>query len=438
MKLNLLNIVGFLAMTCLLVTTVSCHRGKQTRTPEEDLQLRVPLVRTIEIQEASPLESHVVTGAAKEGKTVKQAFRVPGPIVEFNVEVGKRVKKGDVLAKLDPRDFELAVERVRKGLDEANAALRAMKTGARAEDVASLEAQVAAATSQYEIAEKNEQRFSTLLASGSASQAQYDQAKMARDSAKAAKEAAEKQLEKGKTGARSEEIEAMEAKIAGLHVTLQLAENALGDTVLKAPSDGYVSQKYVEEGEIIAAGIPVLAFTDVSQIQVQVTVPEALLIRQRDFTGFQCEFEIYPGRKFNAKLRELGQAMQAGKQGYPMEVEIEDTQDLDIHPGMAAVVTVQVKRQETPCTVPLAALVGDYDVQGDKTTDAADDPQFTGSTKTLVWQIGPDNKLVKKPVTVLRVMNENVEIAAGDLQPGSKIVGAGARFLREGQEVREQ
>ena len=227
----------------------------------------------------------------------------------------------------------------------------------------------------------------------------------------------------------------MEAKIAGLNVTLQQAENALGDTVLTAPSDGYVSQKYVENGEIVAPGVPVLAFTDVSELQVQTSIPEILLIRQADFVGFQCEFEIYPGKKFDAQLKELGQALQAGKQGYPLEVSISDTQNLDIHPGMSAVVTIQLKRPSVPCRVPLAALVGDYEKPGEQKAGEAD-THYTGSQKTVVWTLGANDTLVKNPVHVLRITNEGAEIQAEGLPPGTRIIGAGARFLHEGQKVR--
>lgn len=394
----------------------------------ENFQIRVPLVQVIEVESADTLEMRKFTGVAKEGKTVKQSFRVPGPLIAFDVEIGKRVQKGDILGKIDPRDYELKVQQVAAGLEEANSALSMMKTGARAEDLAALEANLTATQSQYETADKNEKRYAELLESGSASQAQYEQIKMVRDSAKAARDAAQKQLEKGQAGARAEEIQAMEAKIAGLKVQQQEAQNALADTVLRASSDGYVSQKYVENGEIVAPGIPVLAFTDVSQIEVEVSIPEGLLIRQEDFETYACEFEIYPGEQFPAKLKEIGQALQSGKQGYPLDVIVTDNQGKLLHPGMAASLIIGLKRSKIPLTVPLAALVG-----GDGETVQSE----TGSSKTVVMIVDTENIVHARPVTVVRVLGERVEIE-GDLRAGEKIVGAGARFLKESQKVRLQ
>lgn len=396
----------------------------------ENFQIRVPLVQVIEVESGDALEVRKFTGVAKEGKTIKQSFRVPGPLVAFDVEIGKRVAKGDILGKIDPRDYELKVQQVAAGLEEANSALSMMKTGARAEDIAALEANLAATEAQFETADKNERRYAELLESGSASQAQYDQIKMVRDSAKAARDAAQKQLEKGKAGARAEEIQAMEAKIAGLKVQQQQAKNALEDTILRAPSDGYVSQKYVENGEIVAPGIPVLAFTDVSQMEVEVSIPEALLIRQNDFETYTCEFEIYPGELFPAQLKEIGQALQSGKQGYPLDVVVTDSKGKLLHPGMAASLRIGLKRLKIPLAVPLAALVGG-EAEGGKTQSEA------GTRKTMVMTVDSENIVRAKPVKVVRVLGERAEIE-GDLQAGEKIVGAGARFLKEGQKVRLQ
>ncbi|MDO4575737.1 MAG: efflux RND transporter periplasmic adaptor subunit [Planctomycetia bacterium] len=429
-----LSVLATFFVTALLLGLLWRFGGRSVVIPEdtsESIQLRVPLVELVEVGTESPLEECVYTGFAKEGKTVKQSFRVPGHLVDFDVEIGKHVSKGEVLAKLDPRDYALVVRRVEAGLVEANAALSMMKTGARQEDIAALEAALAAATSQFETADKNEKRFSELLKSGSASQAQYDQAKMARDSAQASRDAAEKQLEKGRAGARSEEIKAMEAKIAGLNIQLQEAKNALSDTVLLAPSDGYVSQKYVEAGENVAMAIPVLAFTDVSRIQVEVTIPEQLLVRQRDFVRYTCEFETYPGRPFPAELKEIGQAQQAGRQGYPLEVWVDAPADVVIHPGMAASLVIGVTRRDKPCVVPLAAVLADGDaVRADDEKD-----KFSGTRETIVWKLdSATHTVVKQPVTVVRVRNDGVEITG--LSPGDRIVGAGARFLKEGQKVR--
>ena len=418
----------------LLALLSSCSRPSVEATRDDST--RHQLVQTAQVRLCDAEKIHRFSGMAKEGRTVKMSFRVPGPLVEFPVEIGKRVNKGDFLAKIDPRDYELAIRQVEEGLKEANATLRAMKTGARAEDLASLEAAVAAADSRFQTAKRNEERFARLLESRSVSQIKYDEVKMLYDQAAAALEAAQQNLRKGQTGARTEEIEVMEAKIAGLTVQQEKARNALSDVSLYAPSDGYVSQKYVENGEIVAPGIPVLAFTDASEIRVQTTIPESLLLHQEEIVRFDCEFESYPGRKLIATLSELGLAQQAGKQGYPLEVAIAFDEDTVIHPGMAATVTVYLRKNDNEFLIPLSAIVGDDEHASRETENSVGKFSATQSEKSYVWCVNPsDGTLIKKHVELVRIVADGV-VVTGELSPDDSIVSAGARFLRENEKVR--
>ena len=82
-------------------------------------------------------------------------------------------------------------------------------------------------------------------------QARYDKTKTALDAARANVTVVAQELKKAKTGARAEDIEAAQARIKSLSAELKAAENALADTVLKAPFTGYVNHKYVENHETV-------------------------------------------------------------------------------------------------------------------------------------------------------------------------------------------
>ncbi|MDO4575311.1 MAG: efflux RND transporter periplasmic adaptor subunit [Planctomycetia bacterium] len=429
-KFSIKNIeLGFLFLWLGIgAACTSCSRPERVEDALAEAQ-RVPLVKTMSVEPSVTIRKHAFTAFAKEGRTTRLSFRVPGPLVDFPVEIGRKVEKGTVLAKVDPRDYELLVAQVQAGLGEAHAALKAMKTGARPEDLAALEAMEVAAKSQLETAVKNEQRFANLLSTQSIPQIKYDEIKLLRDKAQAAYDAAAQQLEKGRKGSRAEEIEAMESKIAGLEVQLKKAQNALADTVLYAPSDGCVSQKFLENGEIAAPGIPVLVFTDTSTLLVETTIPESVLLEQARFEAFTCEFEAYPGVELPAKLHELGQALPSGKPGWPLVVEVESDARHPLHPGMTGLIRISITQPEKSIIVPLAALVGETAFEG----------EYDGkSTETCVWlvtQTGETPTVTKKPVVVARAASGGMEIR-GEFQPQDRIVTAGARFLHEGERVR--
>lgn len=424
---------GLLIFICILFLFCSCARQKQAPTEAELAEseaIRVPLVQLCETRLEDELRPQTFSAIAKEGKTIQLSFRVPGPLVSMTAKVGEMVEEGTELARLDQRDFLNTLETVKAGLAEVQAALDA-KTANKDRSITMLQKQVDAAVTQFETVDKNLKKFTELEKDGAVPEIKLDEIKLQHEQALAAKIAAEKQLENGIKGL-DEEIKGYEAKKKGLLTQQTQAENALKDTVLVAPCRGYVTQKYSENNEIVAPGIPVLAFTDASSILVQTTISESFLVRQNEFTSFECVFEAYPDVKFNAELDSLGKALQAGGHGYPLEVVIKNEDpERKIYPGMAASLTINFKPREGECLVPLMSIVGDY------VPPAADSSpeDYTGkSTETVVWTLSPENKVVKREVQIVRLTAEGVVVTG--LNPGEKIVGPGARFLREGQTVR--
>src|SRR5687767_9729414 len=114
-----------------------------------------------------------------EATEIQVAAEVGGRLVELRVAEGDRVKRGDVLARLDTRDTELQIDRARAERAAADAQLRLLQAGARAEDIRQAQAQVdaaetdvAAAQAELKAAETDLDRFDTLLRANAGSQKQ--------------------------------------------------------------------------------------------------------------------------------------------------------------------------------------------------------------------------------------------------------------------------
>lgn len=114
------------------------------------------------MSEGSTNEIRSFPGLVKAASDTKLAFRVGGPLIQFDVRIGQRVVKGDVIARIDPRDFEINVMRLTATLDEARANLKAMRVGARAEDIALLEADLRAAQARLTEAKNSHKRYQTM------------------------------------------------------------------------------------------------------------------------------------------------------------------------------------------------------------------------------------------------------------------------------------
>lgn len=378
-------------------------------------------VKTMVLSETKLPETRSFPGLVRAAAETDLAFRVGGPLIEFNVRSGRKVAKGEVVARIDPRDFEINVLRLRAALEEAKAALRAMRAGARAEDIAALKSRLGAARARMAEARKNFERLERLLADRAVSQAQYDQAQAAYDTAAAEVDILVQDLHKARRGARAEDIEAAQAGLDRLSADLKAAKNALGDTRLRAPFSGVVNRKHVENHESVRAGDSILSLLDVSTVDVHAVIPEDLVIRRDAFSRISCTLDVYPERRFEATLKEVGRKTDSANQSYPMTVTLSVPDDIAVEPGMAATLSISLERpggHDRGFLVPLGALSADAE------------------GNSCVWRVDPQTLRVSRTrITTGRLGGDSVEVLSG-LMAGDRVVTAGARFLRDDQQVR--
>jgi HlyD family secretion protein len=216
-----------------------------------------------------------------------------GRILTFTLREGDRVQAGQEILTLDRRDVELALDRARADRAQADANLRLVMAGARAEDIRQAESQVTAAeadvsAAQAELvaAEQDLQRFETLLTSNSGSRKQRDDAATRRDVAKDRLAAAESRvrvsqqaLARLRAGARKEEVEVARARVTSADAQIATLDKSLTDTVFRSPVTGVVTEKLVEAGEVIAPRTPVAVVADLDQAWADVFVPEPAVPR---------------------------------------------------------------------------------------------------------------------------------------------------------------
>ena len=401
--------------------------GCQKETPPETVPTDPVLVRVLSIPDKRDTEVRSFPLFTKEGQSARLSFRVPGQLFEFDPILGKKVTEGEVVARLDPRDYKLAVQRFEQGINEASAGLSAMKTGARAEDVAALEAQLRAAETAAANAKTQLGRMENLRRDGTASQAQYDMAETTANGAQAQLDALRQQYNKATSGSRAEEIEAMEAKIAGLKIELNLAQNKLADTELKAPFNGFISQKFFDNYETVAPGIAILELVNTDRLEATLNVSEEIVLRQNDIESISCTFPSMPGVTFEASVKEIGQTVRQKGLSYPLTIIIQRGQtpetgsEAEILPGMTGTAQITLRGNSSTILLPSAALIPG--------------PEGAGESESAVWVINDQMRLERHPVHIKTFTEEGAVVEDG-LSGGEKIVGAGARFLAEGEEVR--
>jgi len=332
---------------------------------------------------------------------------------------GQQVKKGDLLAQIDPRDYETAVRNIEARLADLNAQYKAMQS-ARPEDIRRLEATLAAAQSKLLEAAASFRRYQRLYENENISKAEYDQARAARDVADAEVRSSEESLQMARTGARPEDIEAMQARIRAMESDLQRAKDQLRDTELRAPYDGVVAERYVDNFEFVSAFNDILSLQDITTVEIVAQLPENLVARAREKAerNFKAHFPSLPGVELDATATEISTQADSVTRTYAVTFQTRQPDSANLFAGMTAEILVSVSDSTLPgWLVPVSAVFADS--RGDN-----------------VWALDEGASTARKvPVELGEPSGDGVWVTAG-LEPGMRIITAGAQFLSADQQVR--
>lgn len=364
----------------------------------------------------------VFPGKIIASQKVALSFRVAGQVMEFPSVKGVFVERGSLLARLDPRDFEVQLANAKSDLGNARSQLEAMKAGARKEEVAILSASVESARAQMNDAMTTLDRVEALYKAGGFSKSELDKARTAFQVARSAYQGAAQELAKAKAGARTEDIAAMEFTIQGLESRVTAAENSLKDTELRAPFGGVVIDRFVENNESVQKDQPVVSLQDLRTLEVSISVSERLVAKaSRDVLGsISARFSGLPEKRFPLRYKEGSAQADPQTQTYPISFYLEKPEELTVLPGMTVDVIVTGLRPA-----------------GASTLDVPSQAVFSREgTKHHVWKIvgTGDLKITAIPVEIAG-FRENMAEVRGSLAPGDRIVTAGVSFLQEGDPV---
>ena len=275
--------------------------GCSHQPPPEPLRA----VRTVEIRYDKTQETHRYFGAVQSRYEVDQAFRVGGKVVSRKVDVGQKVRQGDVIAMLDETDYKLAVQAAQQ--------------------------QFAAAEAQAKQAESDRKRLEALKSDGSVSPSDEEKAQSNAQTTRATAEADARKLE--------------------------LARNRLEYTTLRASQDGVVTSVKFEVGQVVAEGQPIVSIAKDGDPEIVVSVPEDQLEGFKT-SRYKAWLASAPGETFDAVLREL--SPQAAAQTRTFRARLKPAAPRSLPLGATATVVVEHAPGEDAATaIPAAAITQD-------------------------------------------------------------------------------
>ncbi len=386
---------------------------------EQDTQVVRP-VRTAVITSAPTMFRRTYPAVVLPAQQAELAFKVSGRIVELPIRAATQVEKGEVIAQLDKREFEAAVARLQSQREQATAQLAAMTTGARSEDIAALQAKVTAARAQLEAQQTQVNRLRQLADRGSVARVDLDNAEAKLKSDAANLDVSRQELKKGQVGARTEEVEAQEAAIRDLETQLSEAETDLEETTLRAPFNGVIASRRVDNFANVQANEIVAILQKLETLDLQYDVPgiDVATFGQQENVVTKARLDVAPGREFEAQLVEFGTQADAATQTFRARASIPYPEDVTVLPGMTGSIIESAEQQAVQeFMIPESALAAEPD----------------GSA--YVWVVDKqENTVTRRRVTPQSLAGGEASVT-GDLKEGDIVVTAGVSFLREGMIV---
>ncbi len=321
-------------------------------------------------------------GRAKAKEETNLSFRVFGPVITRNVDVGDVVTRGDVIARIDPTDYEVALENMKGRLDKA-----------KADNVF--------AKGEYQRAVKIRKEDP-----GAVSDTYVDQRQMERD--------------------------ATAAEIRTLTASVERAALDLSYTTLQAPFDGTIVATYIEAFEYVKAQQPIVRLLDKSQVEMVIDVPEGLITLAPFVEKISVVFDPYPDLEIEAKIQEIGKEATETTRTYPVTLVMDQPDGATILPGMAGIATGYARLPDDPTEaikVPTHAVASDQSGEQFVWVLKPESEPPEGRSITRVKAVAE-----KRKVETGNITDAGMLIKSG-LETGEWVATAGLYTLRDGQVV---
>jgi len=402
-----------------------------TTKPAAERRPPDPQATLVEVRHVEPGAETVVVramGTVVPARTIELAPRVSGEIVEISPDFvpGGRFRAGEVIARIDPKDFDLAVRQATTEVQRQSALVeqRAAEVAQRTSDCVRAESDLAMEMGYQSVAKREYELLGQTVEDGDEAlvlrRPQLESARATCDAAKAAKEAAE--------GA----AQAAQAAQAAAEVALQKASLDLERTTLRAPFNAVVETRYADLGSQAAVGAPLatLVGTDAYWVEVSVPVDQLKWIHIPRAGGEAgSPVRVYNEAAWGPKTYRAGTVIRLKsaleQQGRMARVLVEVPDPL----GMAG---------GTGATPPM--LIGSYvsaEIEGDELADVVALDRDLLRDGDQVWVMDDTGKLRIRPVEIAHRGRERV-LVSGGLAVGERVVTTNLAAAVEGMPLRTE
>jgi HlyD family secretion protein len=310
-----------------------------------------PQWRTAKISRGPITATVSATGTLNARVTVPVGSQVSGQIRELHADFNAEVRKGQLIARIDPETFEYRVRQAQADLEAARAQVLTAQANVSAAAAAVSRIAVTLAEATRDVERKRQ-----LVERGFIAGAELDKARAVMDAATEEQRSARAQVDVTQAQTRS-----AQAVVAQREAQLASAKVDLERTAIRAPVDGVVIKRSIDAGQTVAASLQApelfVIARDLHDMQVDTSIDEAEIGRIR--LGQRANFTVdsYPGRSFSGTVAQVRKAAQTVQNVVTYTVVVSTANpDLALIPGMTANVRIVADTRDDVLKVPNAAL----------------------------------------------------------------------------------
>jgi len=315
--------IAFLGML-LLMAAYGCGDDPEAKVGEKTEGKRVKEVGVSRVKALPPKGSIEYVGILTAYRKASVSNETGGTIEKLCFEKGDRVKRGRLLAEIGTSSVRLQVREAKAAVEATKFRLKKMEKGSRPQEIRIAEAAVREAKAGLVEAEKNYNRIKQLHEIEAISGSKYDGAERQVFTAKARMESAEHQLALTLKGPRIEDIRTSRANLGQAEAGMAMANDRLKKSIIRAPCDGIIAFRNVEEGEVIRAGTPITRIIDLKRMKIEVSLGEKDLYVLEGKDEFSFSVDAIPGEKFRCRFFFLSPTADSATRSFPAEFIINE------------------------------------------------------------------------------------------------------------------
>jgi len=364
-----------LLFSCVLIFAASCGGDKPGKAADARESQKIAFSTARAVVRDVP-GSFQANGSFVAEETSDITPIIAGRVEETPVDVGSFVAKGQIICQLEKRDAELRLDQARASLEQAKFMLSqaesrvGLRVGAEfnpenVPEVSASKAAFDAASASARLAAADARRYENLVKSGDVSQSAFEKVRTQHETAESAADSARKQYEAQMNFARQSfgAVEASRAALAAAESQLEMARKNLEDTSVRAPYDGYITDRPAAVGQWRGSADKVATIVRISTVKLQLQIPEQQAGMAKNGMEVTARVAAWPDRDFTGRLIAVVPSVNVNSRTFMAEARFENP-NAELRPGMYATAKIMLEGTEKAVFIPAEAVV--YD----NTTDA--------------------------------------------------------------------